>query len=248
VIVIATGQYRQPIRPDWPGLLEFGGETLHSSKFLSGRAFQNQRVLVVGAGNSGMEIAVDLVEQGALKVAISIRTAPPVVPRDFLGTPAQVFGILMNSFPSTFGDTVGRTFSRLAFGDLSRYGLPSPRWWPFSSHRTPVIDVGFAPALKAGKINVRPAVRAFTPSGVVYEDQHEEPFDSVIFATGFRSGLEQLLEPKGLLDKNGYPLSPSGAATACPGLYFMGYFDSLRGFLYESNLASQRLAREIKGI
>jgi hypothetical protein len=70
----------------------------------------------------------------------------------------------------------------------------------------------------------------------------------VILATGFRSGLEELLEPAGLVDENGNPRFRSGAATACEGLYFMGYFDSLRGFLYESNLASQRLAREIKAI
>jgi putative flavoprotein involved in K+ transport len=246
VVVIATGQYNQPIFPDWPGLSEYGGETLHSSAFRTGRVFEHQRVLVIGAGNSGMEIAVDLVEQGAAKVAISVRSAPPVVPRDFLGTPAQVFGILMYPLPPTLSDKVGNALSRLSLGDLSRYGLPSPGWMPFTSHRTPVIDVGFVPALKAGKVRVRPAVRSFTPAGVVYEDNYEEIFDSVIFATGFRSGLEQLLEPEGLLDKNGNPRFPSGAPTNCPGLYFMGYFDSLRGFLYESNLASQQLAQEIK--
>ncbi len=87
---------------------------------------------------------------------------------------------------------------------------------------------------------------SFTTNGVIFADQHEEAFDTVVLATGFRSGLEQLLEPDGLIDKHGMPFTPSGAPTSCPGLYFMGYFDSLRGFLYESNLASRRLAREIK--
>lgn len=246
-VVIATGQYSQPVCPEYPGLSQYRGETRHSSSYRSGRAFQGRRVLVIGAGNSGMEIAVDLVEQGAAKVAISVRSAPPVVPRDFLGTPAQVFGILMNSFPPALSDRVGRALSRLVLGDLSRYGLPSPSWGPFSAHRTPVIDVGFAAALKAGKVSIRPPVRSFTLGGVTYPAQGEESFDAVIFATGFRTGLESLLEPEGLIDKNGQPLFPSGAPTACPGLYFMGYFDSLRGFLYESNLASRRLAREIKG-
>lgn len=246
VVVVATGQYGQPITPDLPGLSAFRGETLHSAKYRSGRGFQNQRVLVIGAGNSGMEIAVDLFEQGAAMVVISVRSAPPIVPRDFLGTPAQVFGILMHSFPPALSDKVGRTLSRLALGDLSRLGMPPPNWMPFASRRTPVIDVGFVPALKAGKVSVRPAVRSFTETGVIYQDHRAEAFDSVIFATGFRSGLEQLLEPEELLDKNGNPRFPSGARTSCPGLYFMGYFDSLRGFLYESNLASRRLAQEIK--
>jgi cation diffusion facilitator CzcD-associated flavoprotein CzcO len=248
VVVIATGPFGRPIFPEWRGLSEFGGETLHSINYHSGRTFQGQRVLVIGAGNSGMEIAVDLVEQGALHVAISIRSGPPVVPRDFLGTPAQVFGILMNSFPAALSDGVGRALSRLALGDLKQYGFPAPSWSPFRSHRTPVIDVGFVPALKAGIITVRPGIDYFTSTGVIYLDCREEPFDAVIFATGFRSGLEDLLDPEGLLDKNGNPLFRSGAPTAYPGLYFMGFFDSLRGFLYESNLASRRLAREIKKI
>lgn len=246
VVVIAIGQYGQPICPEWPGLSLFGGETLHSSRYRTGRAFQHQRVLIIGAGNSGMEIAIDLVEQGAAQVTISVRSSPPVVPRDFLGVPAQVFGILMNSFPPVLSDKVGQALSRLALGDLNRFGLPAPNWHPFASHRTPVIDVGFVSALKAGKVSVRPPVHAFTAGGVVYQDKREEAFDSVIFATGFQTGLEQLLEPEGLVDGSGNPRFPSGALTSCPGLYFMGYFDSLRGFLYESNLASQRLAREIK--
>ncbi len=245
-VVIATGQYRQPILPDWPGLAEFQGENLHSASYRSGRAFQGRKVLVVGAGNSGMEIAVDLVEQGAGPVALSLRSGPLVVPRDFLGTPAQVFGMLMNPLPASLSDRVGQALSRLALGDLRRYGLPAASWQPFSARRTPVIDVGFVAALKAGKIGVRPGVRSFSASGVVYADGREEQFDAVIFATGFRSGLEDLLEPEGLLDGNGLPRFPSGAPTDCPGLYFMGYFDSLRGFLYESNLASQRLALVIK--
>ena len=179
-------------------------------------------------------------------MAISVRSGPPVVPRDFLGVPAQVFGILMNSFPPALSDRVGQALSRLALGNLGRFGLPSPRWMPFASHRTPIIDVGFVPALKAGKVSVRPAVRSFTSSGVIYQDDRQETLDAVIFATGFHTGLDRLLEPEGLVDPNGNPRFPSGVTTACPGLFFMGYFDSLRGFLYESNWASQRLAQGIK--
>ena len=241
VVVVATGQYGQPVTPAWPGLAQYRGETLHSSAYRTGRAFAQRRVLVVGAGNSGMEIAVDLAEQGAAQVAISVRSGPPVVPRDFLGTPAQVFGILMNALPAAFSDAVGQALSRLALGDLRRYGLPAASWQPFASHRTPVIDVGFAAALKAGKVSMRPALAGFTPGGVIFADRREEPFDAVIFATGFCSGLEELLEPQGLLDPAGNPRFASGAPTACPGLYFMGYFDSLRGFLYRVESGVQKI-------
>ena len=86
----------------------------------------------------------------------------------------------------------------------------------------------------------------FNSRGVIYEDHLEESFDAVVFATGFRSGLDELLEPEGLIDPRGNPLFPSGKPTSCPNLFFMGYFASLRGFLYETNLASRRLARLIK--
>lgn len=245
-VVVAAGQFNRPLRPDFPGLERFGGETLHSAAYRSGSAFRGRRVLVVGAGNSGMEIAVDLAEQGASQVAVSVRTPPPVVPRDFLGVPAQMFGIWMSAFPPAWGDRVGSFFARLAWGDLHRYGLATPRWGPFSARRPPVIDVGFVAALKAGQVGLRPALRAFTPGGVVFDDGRQEPFDAVVFATGFGTGLEELLEPPGLVDARGLPRFPSGAATSCPGLYFMGYFDSLRGVMYETGLASRRLAREIK--
>ncbi len=245
VVVVSAGQYSQPNLPEEPGLAQYGGETSHAYHYRTGRTFHGQRVLVIGAGNTGMEIAADLAEQGAANVAISVRTAPPVVPRDFLGVPAQVFGLVMSAFPPALGDRIAQFLSRLALGDLNRFGFPSPDWMPFSSHRIPVIDVGFVSALKAGKIGVRRAVRAFTATGVVFEDDRREAYDAVIFATGYRPGLDQMLEPDGLLDQHGNPLFPFGTP-ACPGLYFMGYFESLRGLLYESNLASRRLAQEIK--
>ncbi len=246
VVVMATGQYQQPVCPSWPGLAGYTGEQMHSSDYQSGRVFRGKRVLVIGAGNSGLEIAADLVEQGAQGVAVSMRTAPPVVPRDFLGSPAQVFGILMYRLPPALSDRIGQAFARLALGDLRKYGLPAPGWGAFASMRTPLIDVGFVAALKAGKVVVCPQVRDFTPAGVVFVDGREEAFDAVIMATGFRSGLEQLLEPQGLLQADGSPRFAPGAPTDCPGLYFMGYFNSLRGYLYESNLASQRLAGHIR--
>lgn len=246
VVIIASGPFSQPVTPVWPGMATYCGKTLHSAEYRSGSSFRDQRVLVVGVGNSGMEIAVDLVEQGAAQVTISVRACPPIVPRDFLGVPAQVFGILMHPLPPALSDRVGNFLSRLALGDLRRFGLSAPAWMPFRSHRTPVIDVGFVHALKAGKIQVRPAIESFTPGGVVYQDGREEPYDAVIFATGFRTGLDELLEPDGLIDQAGIPRFYSGARTSLPGLYFMGYFDTLRGFLYESNLASRRLAREVR--
>lgn len=244
-VVIATGMYGRPMIPDIPGIDAYRGRVIHSSAYKTGRAFAGKRVLVVGLGNTGAEIAADLVEQGARSVAVSVRTAPPVVPRDFLGVPVQLFGIALSRVPATLADRIGRIVTSIAFGSLRRYGLPPAQWQPFSAHRIPVIDVGFVRCLKRGAIAVRPTIASFSSDGVVYANRLTEDLDAVIFATGFRTGLEHLVDAPGVLDAAGFPLSGCGESTAVPGLYFMGFIESHRGLLFEIDLASQRLARTI---
>lgn len=245
-VVIAVGQYGMPVLPAWPGLKEYEGRVVHSLLFKNGQEFAGQRVLVVGIGNSGAEIAADLAEQGAAYVAISIRTPPSIVPRDFLGTPVQIFGIALSRFPVRLADWIGARLARLALGDLTRYGLQQPAWRPFSAKRVPVIDVGFIKEVKNGRVKVRPTLAHFTRTGVMFEDGQEEAYDVVIAATGFKSGLAELLAVKGLLDEKEIPLRPQGEPTAQPGLFFMGYIETHRGHLYEAELASRRLAKIIE--
>jgi cation diffusion facilitator CzcD-associated flavoprotein CzcO len=202
-------------------------------------------VLVVGIGNTGAEIAVDAAEQGASSVAISVRSTPPIVPRDVLGRPVQVSGMLLSRLPPPLADRIGHTMSRLVFGDLTGYGIGAPDWLPFSAKRVPVIDVGFVDSLKRGRVSVRPNIARFTPEGVVFIDGREEPYDVVLFATGYATGLDQILEVPDVLDASAYPTSRSGERSQQPGLYFMGFLRSNRGHLFETNLDSQRLAANI---
>ncbi|HEX9370013.1 MAG TPA: NAD(P)/FAD-dependent oxidoreductase [Roseiflexaceae bacterium] len=245
-VVIAVGQYGSPVIPSWPGLETYAGALAHSAAYKNGRPYAGRRVLVIGIGNSGAEIATDLAEQGAAFVAISIRTPPPIVARDTFGMPAQRSSLALSQLPPHMADGVARAFTRLALGDLTRYGLPRPAWWPYSAHSPPVIDVGFVDAVKRGKIHVRPNVARFTRHGVVFDDGRAEAFGAVIAATGFQTGLAQLLDLAGALDERGEPAFPSGRPTAFPGLYFVGYTHSLRGHLFETNRDSRRLAKLIE--
>jgi putative flavoprotein involved in K+ transport len=244
-VVIATGMFGQPTIPAVPGLDNFNGLSLHSSAYKSGAPYAAKRVLVVGIGNTGAEIAPDLIEHGAAFVAISVRSAPPVVPRDAMGVPVQLFGISLSRVPPAVADRIGRTIARFTVGDLSRFGLPAAAWLPFSARRIPVIDAGFIDNLKRGKISIRPTIDRFSENGVVYQDGRAESFEAVIFATGYRTGLDRLLELPGVLDESAFPRSGMGEQTAVPGLYFMGFIESHRGLLFEIELASRRLARSI---
>jgi hypothetical protein len=160
--------------------------------------------------------------------------------------PVQRTGIVLSLLPPRLADRLGRLTARLVLGDLTRYGLPEPAWWPYSAQSVPVIDVGFVREVKRGRIHIRPSIDRLTRAGVVYTDGGAEPFDDLIAATGFTSGLGQVLDVAGALDEHGYPAFPSGQPTAHPGLYFVGYTHSLRGHLFEANRDSRRLARAIE--
>jgi cation diffusion facilitator CzcD-associated flavoprotein CzcO len=245
VVVLATGQYRVPLLPSWPGRESFTGRLIHSIDYRNGQAWTGKRALVIGVGNSGAEIATDLADAGASFVAISIRTPPFLTRRQTYGLPVQLLGFPMSLLPPRTADKVALGVMHLAFGDMSRYGINAPGYSPYQDQRVPLIDVGFAAAVKQGRIAIRPDVVDLTPTGAIFSNSQEEAFDLAVAATGFRSGLEDLLPMLDLLDENGYPRFPSGEPTSQPGLYFIGFTHSLRGHLFEANRGSRRLAKNI---
>ena len=174
--VIATGIYSEPAIPAFPDIERYRGIGLHASQYSTGRDYAGKRVLVVGIGNTGAEIAADLVEQGAAGVAISVRTMPTIVPRDVFGRPIQETGMLLSLLPPRIADGIGQFVGRFTVGDLSAYGIGAPQWTPFVDKRPPVIDVGFLGNLKAKRIAVRPDLARFSEEGVIYADGREEGF------------------------------------------------------------------------
>jgi len=246
VVVIATGQYRQPVVPPWPGRDTYTGCFLHTEAYENARPYVGRRVLVVGAGNSGAEIATDLADNGAAFVAVSIRTPPPIVPRDPFGLPVQRTSILLSALPAAIANRIGATTARLALGDVTRYGIPKGRFNPYTTKRVPLIDVGFVDAAKRGRVMIRPALERLTPGGALFADGTSESFDAIIAATGFTSRLEELIDLPGVLDDVGEPHGKSGEPTSEPGLYFIGFTHSLRGHLFEAKCASLRLARHVE--
>jgi putative flavoprotein involved in K+ transport len=246
VVVVASGQYRVPLTPVLPGLQTYGGQFTHSAVYQNGNGYAGKRVLVVGAGNSGAEIATDLVECGAAFVALSVRSAPPIVPRDPFGTPVQRTSMLLSLLPPRLADRLGQWTARLVLGDLSRHGWPTVDWRPYSSRRVPVIDVGFVSMLKKGRVKIRPALVSLTATDALYADGRAEPFDAIIMATGYGTGLASLLDAPGMLDAGGEPLTRSGEPTGSAGLFFIGYTHSLRGHLFEANRDSRKLAAHVE--
>jgi hypothetical protein len=246
-VVIATGYNRLPNPEGLPGQESFHGKLLHASAYRSGESFAGQKVLVVGAGNTGAELALDLAERGA-SPTLSVRSPVNVVPRDFLGLPTQLTSIRLRRLPLALGDRIGRMVGRLAFGNLARHGFGRPELGPLSAiklrRRIPLIDVGTIAAVKRGAIAVKPAVARLTETGAVFSDDSAGNFDAVILATGFRPALAELLAIPGVLDAEGYPLDWRGGGV-CPNLFFVGYELAATGHLREIALRAEAVAAEI---
>ena len=249
-VVIATGYNHTPHLPDWPGSASFAGELVHSARYRTAAPFRGGDVLVVGTGNSGAEIAVDLADGGARRVRVAVRTPPNILRRELLGVSSQRLGVLLRHAPVAIVDPIASAVARLTVGDLTRYGLPpSPRgtYTRAREGQIPILDVGFIDALKQGRVTVVPAVRGFDGADVLLEGGGRIQPDAVIAATGYEHGLERLVGHLGVLDDRGLPLM-HGAVTHpnAPGLHFIGFSNPISGNLREIALDARRIAKALR--
>jgi cation diffusion facilitator CzcD-associated flavoprotein CzcO len=245
-VVLATGFTRVPVVPRWPGQELFRGEVLHSSAYRSGEAFRGRKVLVVGIGNSGAEIAVDLHEHGARPV-IAVRSPTQIMPREFLGLPFLYLAIPMRALPAGLADALALPLIRLRLGRPEDYGLPRAPGGPNRQirrqGRVPLIDVGTLALLASGQAEVRPGIERFTETGVVFEGGREDPFDAVVLATGFKPRLDELVQLPAL-DESGSPRGES--LELAPGLWTCGMRQAPTGMLREIGREARRIAREVR--
>jgi cation diffusion facilitator CzcD-associated flavoprotein CzcO len=248
-VVVATGYSNVPFVPDWPGTLE--GEIVHSSAYRNPEPFRGRRVLVVGGGNSGAEIAADLASGGAAEVLLSVRTPPAIVRRDTAGVPTQLLGIASSHLPVAAVDRIAATLRRMAFPDLAPLGLPAPErpYSEFLRRRViPVIDVGIVDAVRSGVVRVVADVERLDGDGVRLRDGTTVAVDTVLAATGFRTGLEPLVGHLGVLDDRGVPLvHGADEHPAAPALHFVGFDVTLGGMLRVIGGQARRLAASVGG-
>ena len=245
VVVIATGWADFPFRPSWPGSDTFRGNCIHSSEYRNTSPYTGKRVLVVGFGNSGGEIALDLAN-ARIDTTLAVRGPVQILPRDLLGIPILTWAIAQKSLPTGVVDFINAPIIRLAVGPIERFGLrratKGPRRMIEEYGRIPLLDVGTLARIRDGSIKVRGGIARFTPDGVIFAGESEQKFDAIILATGFRPDLRGLLgELGGVLSEEGKPLV-TGQATSQPGLFFCGHLASPTGQLREIGLEAKRIA------
>lgn len=250
-VVVATGYNHTPLEPAWPGLESFTGEVVHASRYRNAAPYAGRDVLVVGVGNTGAEIAVDLVEGGAANVWLAVRTTPHIVRRTTAGWPAQATGILVRRLPVGLTDRLARIVNRLSVPDLSEYGLPRPDTGLQTrvlDGSIPVQDVGLIAAVQARTVTPVAAVEAVEGGAVVLADDTRLEPGVVIAATGYSRGLDALVGHLGVLDARGRPKAHGGSTpTGAPGLYFTGYTNPISGMFRELRIDARRIARAVTG-
>jgi putative flavoprotein involved in K+ transport len=248
-VVVATGYNHTPHLPDWPGRGTYQGRLLHAGEYRNPAPFAGKDVLVVGVGNTGAEIAVDLVEGGAARVRLAVRTVPHIVRRSTAGWPAQRTGILVRRLPVRLVDRAGRVMSRIAVPDLAAQGLPRPDTGLYSRVKQgaiPVQDVGLIDAVRTGKVEPVAALESFDDGKAVLADGTRISPDAVIAATGYRRGLEDLVGHLGVLDGRGRPVVHGGRTPAqAPGLYFTGFTNPISGMLREMAIDARKIAKAL---
>ncbi|GAA1041312.1 NAD(P)/FAD-dependent oxidoreductase [Streptomyces murinus] len=251
-VVVATGYNHTPRIPDWPGRESYGGELLHAGAYRNAEPYAGRDVLVVGVGNTGAEIAVDLVEGGAARVRLAVRTVPHIVRRSTLGWPAQYTGVLVRRLPVRLVDRLSRQQARLALPDLSAQGLPRPDTGLYSRVKQgaiPVQDVGLLDAVRRGKVEIVAAVESFEAGKVVLADGSRVEPDAVIAATGYARGLDGLVGHLEVLGTDGKPVVRGGRTPkSAPGLYFTGYTNPISGMLRELARDAGRIAKGVAAL
>lgn len=248
-VVVATGYSRVPFMPEWPGRASFSVPIIHSADYRSPNSYSGQRLLVVGAGNSASEIAVELA-QARVSVDLSVRTAPNIVRRDTFGVPSQLLGIALKNAPERLMNPLSTVLRRLTVPNLGSFGLPAPAGDGFTQFlRTctvPILDHGFVREVRDGRIKIVPAVDDISSDFVHLADGSIIRPDAVICATGYRPGLWDMVGHLGVLDECGTPLIHGpDCSPAAPNLHFVGITVQLAGLLREIGLDARAVGRAL---
>ncbi|MFD9537221.1 flavin-containing monooxygenase [Streptomyces sp. NPDC060010] len=249
-VIVATGFNHTPRLPEWPGREAYGKELLHAADYRAAAPYADRDVLVVGVGNTGAEIAVDLAEGGAARVRLAVRTAPHIVRRSTCGWPAQRTGILVRRLPVWLVDRLSALVARASVPDLSAYGLPRPATGLYSRVRQgaiPIQDVGLIDAVRSGRVEPVAAVDALDGDEVVLADGTRISPDVVIAATGYRRALEGLVGHLDVLDDRGRRPRVHGGRTPAhaPDLYFTGFTNPISGMFRELALDARKIAKAV---
>ncbi len=244
ILVVATGIWSTPHRPELPGEAAFGGEILHANDYQNAEPFKGKKVLVVGAGNSGTEIAVELAESD-IDTSIVVRSGTSFIPYPESTRAVELGAWMYRHLPDRLGSVL-LARSRRKFDHL---GLP----WPNRplSQVYPVVGYELPDAVEKGKVAVyQSEIQQLGDHKVTFKDGHTDVFDVIIMATGYRPTIDFI---RGELELNhkGWPLLKNWHSVKNDRLYCVGFsYPSTEGWLQAlprvANEAVNHMAKKLQ--
>ena len=179
-VLIANGTLAEPNMPEFKG--DFAGELIHSSGYRYPEQFAGKRVLIIGAGNSGCDIAVDAIHHGK-SCDLSMRRGYYFVPKYVFGVPADTMGGKIK-LPMWLKRRVDGTILRWFVGQPEKYGFPKPDYALYESH--PVVNSLILFHAGHGDLKVRADIDHFAGKTVFFKDGSQAEYDMILAATGYR--------------------------------------------------------------
>ncbi|SEI81720.1 flavin-containing monooxygenase [Demequina mangrovi] len=217
-VIVASGVQWIPQIIDIPG--DYSGEIRHTVTYRSAAELEGRRVLIVGGGNSGADIACDAA-RSADRAAISLRRGYHFIPKHVFGMPSDVFSTRGPTMPIWLEQRVFGALLRLINGDVTRLGLPRPDHKVFETH--PLMNSQLLHHLGQGDITARPGIAATEGTTVTFTDGSTEDVDLILLATGYRHEVPYARE---LLGEGPHPDLYLTAFARHPGLYGLGFVET----------------------
>ncbi len=243
-LLVCSGHHRQAFLPHYPG--QFAGSITHSSAYKRPDPFRGQRVLVVGAGNSAADIAVDI-SRVASTTAISMREGTYFIPKLMFGQPVDVvYAFWKGLIPKRVFQAIFKLTLRMAIGKWEDYGLQTPVGPPLSKH--PTLNSTVLKSLRHGRLTARRGIERYDGSEVHFTDGAHEQFDAVVMATGFRTAFPFLTTPIAGWDLTKTPpLYLKMMHQTIDNLFFIGLFQPIGCIWQLADYQARIAALQIKG-
>jgi len=223
-LVCANGTNWHPVMPSYPGV--FAGEMRHTQTYRSSEELRGKRVLIIGAGNSGADIACDAART-ASRAFLSVRRGYHFIPKHIFGKPADVFAAESPPLPRWLEQRVFGVLLRLLNGDVSRFGLPRPDHRIFETH--PILNTQVLHFLAHGDLKAMPDVERFAGRTVHFKDGSNEEIDLVLCATGYDWGIPYVPEDQFRWKGHRPDLYLAMFSRENPRLYVMGFLETNNG-------------------
>jgi cation diffusion facilitator CzcD-associated flavoprotein CzcO len=243
-LLVCSGHHREALVPEYPGT--FAGKIVHSATYKRPDPFRGRRVLVVGAGNSAADIAVD-VARLASRAALSIREGTYVIPKLVFGQPIDVvYAFWKSRLPKPLFRSALKLWLRLAIGKWEDYGLQTPTHAPLE--KPPTVSSSVLEALRHGRLVARRGIERYDGHTVHFTDGTQEEFDAIIMGTGFRISFPFLSKRVAGWDMaKTPPLYLKMMHPTIPSLFFIGLFQPIGCIWQLADLQARIAALQITG-